>query len=130
MPLHFLLPLVVLGIVGIAVLLHLMGWSKAATLADEAAAETAWLEEFPDDPPTRVVLSHDHHAALVVTEKGHGVVWPMGVDTTARYLTDARISCTAKGLRIDLPDYTAPRIHLTLDDSEASQWPSLMEHTA
>ncbi|WP_306151881.1 hypothetical protein [Roseovarius sp. MMSF_3281] len=130
MPLHILLPMVVLGIVGITVLLHVMGWSKPAALADEAAAERAWLGEFPDDPPKRVVLSHDHHAALVETQKGHGVVWPMGSDTTARHLTGAKISRTNKGLRIDLPDYTAPRIHLTLDAEEASQWPSLMEQTA
>jgi hypothetical protein len=130
MPLNVLLPIVVFGIVGIAVLLHYMGWSKPATLADEAAAETAWLEEFPDDPPKRVVLSHDHHAALIDTEKGHGVVWPMGADTTARYLTDAKLSRTHTGLRIDLPDYTAPRIHLTLDADEANQWPTLMEHSA
>jgi hypothetical protein len=125
-----LLPLVVLGILGITLLLHLMGWSKAATLADKAAAKSAWLEEFPDDPPTRVVLSHDHHAALIETRNDHGVVWPMGADTTARYLTDAKISTTAKGLRIALPDYTAPRIHLTLDAEEANQWPTLMEHPA
>jgi len=130
MPLHILLPLVVLGIVGIAVLVHIMGWSKAATLADEAAAESAWLDEFPDDPPIRVVLSQDRHAALVMTKKGRGVIWPMGAGTTARYLTDGKISRTARGLRIDLPDYTAPRIHLTLDESEANKWPTLMEHTA
>ncbi|HKK84963.1 MAG TPA: hypothetical protein VJ942_05505 [Roseovarius sp.] len=130
MPLNVLLPMVVFGIVGIAVLLHYMGWSKPATLADESAARKAWLEEFPDDPPKRVVLSHDHHAALIDTEKGHGVVWPMGADTTARYLTDAKITRTTKGLRIDLPDYTAPRIHLTLDTDEANQWPDLMEHSA
>ena len=130
MPLSILLPLVVTGIVAITVLLHLMGLSQPATLANEAAAKKAWLLEFPDDPPNRVVLSHDHHAALVETEKGRGVVWPMGADTTARYLNDAKISRTTKGLRIDLPDYTAPRIVLTLDDDEANQWPRLMELTA
>ena len=130
MPLSVLLPLVMFGIAGIAVLLHLLGWSRPAVLEDETAAQEAWLEEFPDDPPKRIVLSHDKHAALVETPKGRGVVWPMGADTTARYLDGAKISTTTNGLRITLPDYTAPRVHLTLDRDEADQWPQLMERTA
>jgi hypothetical protein len=77
-----------------------------------------------------VVLSHDRHAALVETATGSGIVWPMGADTTARYLSGARITRTATGLRVDLPDYTAPRIHLALDDDEARRWPTLMEASA
>lgn len=130
MPLSILLPMVVLGIAGVAVLLHLMGLSRPAVLEDAAAAQRAWMDEFPEDPPKRIVLSHDRHAALVETEKGRGVVWPMGADTTARYLEGAKISRTVKGLRIDLPDYTAPRILLTLNDDEADQWPRMMEPTA
>ena len=130
MPLSILLPMVIFGIAGIALLLHLMGWSRPAILEDKTAAEHAWLEEFPDDPPKRVVLSHDHHAALVATEKGDGVVWPMGADSTARYLSGAKLLRTGMGLRIDLPDYTAPRIHLRLDADEANQWPTLLEHSA
>ncbi|QFT94131.1 hypothetical protein FIU86_14870 [Roseovarius sp. THAF9] len=127
MPLSILLPMVVLGIAGIAVLLHLLGLSKPATFEDEAAARRAWLREFPEDTPTRVILSHNRHAALIETANGPGVVWPMGADTTARHLDGARITQTDTGLRIDLPDYTAPRITLTLDPDEASLWPGLME---
>lgn len=130
MPLSILLPMVILGIAGIAVLLHLLGWSRPAVLKDETAAEQAWLKEFPEDPPKRVVLSHDQHAALVETSKGRGVVWPMGADTTARYLDNAKISFNSNVLSITLPDYTAPRILLTLDRDEAEQWPQLMERTA
>ncbi|MDD9725777.1 hypothetical protein PVV74_09955 [Roseovarius sp. SK2] len=127
MPLSILLPMVVLGIAGIAVLLHLLGLSKPATFDDGSAATRAWLREFPDDTPTRVILSHDRHAALVETSRGPGVVWPMGADTTARYLDGARITQTDTGLRIALPDYTAPRITLKLDPDEARLWPGLME---
>jgi len=127
MPLSILLPMVVLGIAGIAVLLHLLGLSKPATFEDKAAARRAWLREFPEDTPTRVTLSHDRHAALVETPRGPGVVWPMGADTTARYLDGAHVTQTDTGLRIALPDYTAPRIALKLDPEEARQWPGLME---
>ncbi|GGO59283.1 hypothetical protein SAMN05444398_10966 [Roseovarius pacificus] len=130
MPLGILVPLVIAGIAGIAVLLHILGLSRPATLASEDAARTAWLDEFPDDPALRIVLSHDHTAALIETRDGHGIVWPMGADTTARYLTGARIERTTNGLRIDLPDYTAPRIRLRLAPDEAELWPHLMETPA
>ncbi|MGR3462290.1 MAG: hypothetical protein ACU0AX_00870 [Roseovarius sp.] len=130
MPLSILLPMVGLGIAGIAVLLHLLGLSRRATLADEAAARAAWLREFPDDAPMRVTLCHDRSAALIMTETGRGVVWPMGADTTARYLDGAQITPTRTGLRIDLPDYTAPRIHLALDPNETAEWRNTLEETA
>lgn len=127
MPLSILIPMVVLGIAGIALLLHLLGLTAPARFDDDDSAARAWLREFPEDPPTRIVLSHDHRAALIETAKGRGVVWPMGADTTARYLDGAQISQTNKGLRIDLPDYTAPHIHLSLDPDEARQWPALLK---
>ena len=130
MPLSILLPMVVLGIAGIAVLLHMLGLSRPAVLQDEGAARAAWLDEFPADTPLRVVLSHDNHAALIETAQGHGIVWPMGADTTARYVDGARITRTATGLRFDLADYSAPRIHLTLDAAEITRWPALLKEAA
>jgi len=130
MPLSILLPMVVLGIAGIAVLLHLLGLSRRAMLADEAAARAAWLREFPADAPINVTLCHDRSAALIETARGCGVVWPMGADTTARALDGARLSPTRTGLRIDLPDYTAPRIHITLDKDEAARWQATLKETA
>lgn len=130
MPLHILIPMVVIGIAGVTLLLHLMGLSRTALLDGDAAARDAWLDEFPQDPVTRVTLSHDHHAALIDTESGHGIVWPMGADTTARYLTGAVITRTRDGLRVDLPDFTAPHIHLRLDEDEATRWPALMKDAA
>ncbi|WP_294614274.1 hypothetical protein [uncultured Roseovarius sp.] len=130
MPPSILLPMVGLGIAGIAVILHLLGLSRAAELSDEAAARAAWLREFPGHAPRRAILSHDRRAALIETETGSGVVWAMGADTTARYLDGARIRRTARGLRIDLPDFTAPHIRLRLDPGEADQWPASPKETA
>ena len=130
MPLGILIPMVVIGIAGITLLLHLLGQSKTANLSDEDAARRAWLREFPDAPPRRVVLSHDRHAALIDTDEGPGVVWPMGADTTARLLAGARTERTATGLRIDLDDFAAPHIHLHLDPDEADLWPALIRDTA
>jgi hypothetical protein len=130
MPLSILLPMVVLGIAAIAGLLHLLGLSRRATLRDAAAARMAWLREFPTDAPIHVTLCHDRSAALIATGQGRGVVWPMGADTTARYLTGARARSTKTGLRLDLSDYTAPRIHLSLDPDEAGAWQNALKESA
>jgi hypothetical protein len=130
MPLSILLPMVGLGIAGIAGLLHLLGLSQRARLADAAAARAAWLREFPGDVPLAVTLCRDGSAALIATARGRGVVWGVGADTTARYLSGARLSPTRRGLRIDLPDYTAPHIRLTLDANEADAWQDALKETA
>lgn len=127
MPLSILLPLVVFGIAGIVIMLHLLGQSRVAVLASEAEARAAWEREMDDDPARAVTLAHDAHAALIETEAGrHGIVFPVGEDTTARYLDGARVVEVPGGLRIDLPDFTAPHIKLRLDAEEARRWPALI----
>jgi hypothetical protein len=131
MPLNILLPMVVIGIATITIVLHLLGLSRRITLIDADAARAAWDREFPADPAAAATLSHDHHAALIETATGgHGIVFPMGADTTARYLAGARLHETARGLSIALPDFTAPRIRLRLDTDEAARWPQMMKDTA
>ncbi|MFD1157775.1 hypothetical protein [Roseovarius aestuarii] len=122
MPLEILLPLVIFGIAGIAVLLHQLGLSAPTKFEDEAAAEAAWSREFPEDKATHVRLCRNKKAALIETPQGKGIVWAIGADTTARYLTGARIVPTSTGLRIDLPDVTAPHIALALKENEAAAW--------
>ncbi len=130
MPLTILLPLVIFGIAGIAVLLHLLGLSRTVRIETEARARTAWLREFPEDAPRRITLCQNRGAAMIQLADGAGVVWPVGADTTARHLTGAQITPTKDGICITLPDYTAPRIHLTLAAEEAAHWHHLTEHSA
>ena len=132
MPLSILGPMVVIGIAGIAILLHLLGLSRTVTLADDTAARAAWDDEFGNEDPARAVtLAHDGHAALIETAMGRpGIVFAMGADTAARYLDGARVTPIADGLRIDLPDFTAPHIKLHLDAGEAARWPDLIGDNA
>lgn len=130
MPLHILGIMVIGGIAGIAVLLHLLGLSRPKRFEDKAAARAAWAEEFPEVPVNRAVLCRNRAAALIETPQGPGVVWPMGADSTARFLTGARITRTRDGILIRLPDYTAPRIRLSLDPDEATAWLTALEQTA
>jgi len=129
MPLSILLPMVLLGIAGLAGLMHLLGLSRRTRLADAAAARAAWLREFPGDASVTVTLCRDGSAALIATARGHGLVWGVGADTTARHLSGARLLPTRRGLRIDLPDYTAPHIRLSLDPDEAAAWQEALKET-
>ena len=130
MPLSVLLPMVIIGIGGIAILLHVLGLSQEAKLATEDAARDAWLREFPDHPVDRVSLSHTHRAALVEGAWGRGLVWSMGADTTARHLTGAQVRPLGAGLRIELSDVTAPHVDLDLDHRDAEAWATFLREVS
>ncbi len=127
MPLIILLPMVFIGIAGIAVLLHLLGLSKPVRFDTKDKASKAWLREFPEDRPSQITLCPDSNAALIVASQGRGMVWAMGADSTARYLDGARVSRLETGLRIDLHDVTAPRIHLRLIADDIPVWIRLLK---
>lgn len=129
MPLSILLPLVVLGIAGIAAMLHLLGYSQTAEIADEDAARRLWVHHFPDDRPRHALLAHDRHAALVDTDRGLGLVWGMGADTVARLLHGADATPCGAGLNIHLHDFSAPSVTLTLTPSEVRDWTAAIERS-
>ncbi|MDU8926133.1 hypothetical protein RXV86_01920 [Alisedimentitalea sp. MJ-SS2] len=131
MPLSILLPLVVGGIAGIVILLHLLGLSRQLIIADEQTALAAWNDEFGNDAAISATTCHDGHAALISTASGgQGIVFSMGADTTARYLAGAQVARTPRGLRVDLPDFTAPHIYLTLEPVEAARWQPIIGEIA
>ncbi len=98
MPLSILLPLVIGGITFIALLLHGLGLSSRKRIDSAETARIAWRDEFPEVTPIRVILCRDQHAALIMTAQDPGVVFAMGADSTARFLTGARFHKTARGL--------------------------------
>ncbi|MGH1412361.1 MAG: hypothetical protein ACRBB0_02640 [Pelagimonas sp.] len=122
MPLTILIALVVIGIAGIAVLTYWLGLSRPKTFASDSDVRAAWFREFSDIPVTHVTLCQSGNGALVQTPNGPGLVWAMGVDSTARFLTGASLSATDTGMRIDLPDYSAPHVTLRLTPTEITQW--------
>lgn len=122
MPLSILLPMVIVGIAGITLLLHLLNLSRPLHFPDEAAARAAWLREFPDVPVDRVILCKTCLAALIETNSGPGVVWAMGADSTARFLTGARATARPNGVMLSLPDFTAPQIFIAMGPDEKDVW--------
>ncbi|AHM04882.1 hypothetical protein roselon_02564 [Roseibacterium elongatum DSM 19469] len=125
MPLDMLLTLVIGGIAGIALLLHLFGHSAALRLdADDARRQ--WTRQFPDIPPSDVHLSQDRAAALIETPHGPGLVWAMGADATAHRLIGASLTETRDGLRIDVHDFAAPGLRVRLAPEARETWARLI----
>ncbi|MCE8006888.1 hypothetical protein [Aestuariivita sp.] len=125
MPIELLLILVVVGIAGIAGLTWLAGLAKPREL-DEQDARSEWARHYPDDQIASVWITHDQHAALVITEQGPGLLWVMGADTVARHLLDFDIMDEPHGLSVLFHDYTAPKVHLHLDEDERLVWQNLI----
>ncbi|MDQ2094730.1 hypothetical protein [Rhodalgimonas zhirmunskyi] len=130
MPLEILGPMVLLGIVGIGVLLHLMGLSAPHHFACPDDARAAWDNAFPQHPARRATLCADNTAALIDTDAGPGLVWPMGADVAARLLAGAQIEAHGETLSIRLPDFTAPRIRLPLPQEDRATWRDILETPA
>lgn len=118
MPLELLLPLVVVGIAGIALLLHLTGHSRPFRLDDAATAAREWSRHFPQERPQAVHLAPG--AVLVETEFGVGLLRPFGADTIAHRIAAMERSST--GLRIGFADWAAPDITLAVPPAIAADW--------
>lgn len=126
MPLEILLVLVVGGIAGITLLLHLTGKSRLSVLTPETAPDQ-WLRHFPDDTVIDATIAHDGHAALVRTETGAGLIWSFGADTAARHLMDFDWLDHPDGIEVQFHDFGTPRVILRLDETERRHWRHLMD---
>lgn len=121
MPLQVLLILVIVGIAGVALALHLLGLSGGAPL-DEAAAKEGWARHFPDDHIIAADPNDARSAALILTDNGLGLVWRFGADTVARRLTQTDVSAQPSGLMLRFLDFGAPRLNITLNAREQENW--------
>ena len=122
MPLHILLPLVVFGIAGITLLLHLLGKSEKLRFETEADAIHHWLRQFPYTDVRRVILAQSGHAALIFTAKSKGMVWAFGADSVARYVKTASFTETPKGLMVRFPKFEVPSALIDLTPDEQTLW--------
>jgi len=131
MPLIVLLPVVIFGILGIAVLLHLMGKSTRLALVNEDQVRQIWQAQYPNSTIRRVHLASTRTQALLETATGIGLVWSMGIRAACRELPLAPVvSKTPSGFDISTGDYTAPKQVFRFDDpKEAAHWLSIVKGT-
>lgn len=123
MPLEILAPMVVIGIFGIALMLHLSGQSRTDPLTAERAAE-AWITQIPGVASRQILLSDDARVALVETDRGPGLLWVFGADCTARlFSAPPAVRETADQIVVTTGDFTAPRIRARLaDGADRRRW--------
>ncbi|WP_299648748.1 hypothetical protein [uncultured Tateyamaria sp.] len=129
MPLHILLILVVGGIAGIALALHLLGLSKASPFTTQTA-HAAWLRAHPDDAIKDLQITQDGRTARITSGHGNGIIWQMGADTCARRLSGAeRLQTKGTKTILHLNDYAAPKVRLTLSADEQQDWQNWITQT-
>ena len=124
MPLPILGALVVLGIGGLVLLIHLFGWSKRPQYADEAEAAAALMTDYPNATIQQARLADDRRAALFLLSTGVGFAAPFGEGRLTRVLNVEdirRVDEGRDGLTIRLTDYTAPQLDVMIADAEAQQ---------
>ncbi|WP_170784940.1 hypothetical protein [Ruegeria lacuscaerulensis] len=126
MPLGILLVLVIGGIAGITLMMHLAGKSRVTQLTPDVA-KAAWLRHVPGDKVVDVTITNDGHTALIRTPAGNGLVWSFGADTVARHLQDFDWMDHPKGFEVRFHDFGTPRVLIHLDDTERQHWHNLME---
>lgn len=121
MPLWVLLPIVIVGIAGIGVLLHLTGHSRVFVLRDDASVRRQWARHWPSVAVTQVDLAGG--AALVLAEFGPALLRPFGADTVAHRIT--AMDLAPQGLRLHFGDLAAPPVTLHLDPDARDRWLTL-----
>lgn len=127
MPLYMLGPIVVLGILGIALLLHVLGYSRRLQMQDAEQVCHLWLAQYPETSVERVEIADGGHQALVMTDQGPGLIWAMGADAACRLVPcDCEIWETGKGLRVHLRDYTAPSVRIALPENLRQHWKHIL----
>jgi hypothetical protein len=107
-PLPILLGLIVGGIGGTLVALHLIGWSTPARIDSADTARHRFALDYPDVPVLDVQIAADGASALLLLEDDHlALITVLGDRFVVRKLGRGSV----RGLRID-PDH----IELQLDD--------------
>ncbi|MEP3297147.1 MAG: hypothetical protein ABJO27_11855 [Pseudoruegeria sp.] len=122
MPLTVLLPMVVFGILGIAILLHFLGLSRPMQFNDDASVSKQFHRLNPALSVHNIVKSSAGTAAIVSTSTGPYLIWAFGADCTSHSLMGADIIAVPRGVRVRLNDFASPGPTISLTDSEKPIW--------
>lgn len=132
MPLTLLLPLVVGGIIGIVLLVHVTRDRRPARLPDRDTLERLWRETAPDQRAS-IILAKDGCSALVSDDgEALGLFWLVGGDPVVRTLSPGSLRAvipTDTGLTLHLASFDAPTVRLALSTRERDRWAPLLART-
>lgn len=121
MPLYVLIILVVIGVGSIVMALHMLGFSRAQPW-NETQARAAWMRQYPELTPDALLLAKSGRAALVICQDRRGLVWQIGIDSTAQLLNGHAVQDITGGLRLNFDDFGMANVTVSLDDTEKSLW--------
>ena len=125
-PLPTLLGLIVGGVVVALAIIHLLGWSAPAEIADVEAAGTRFRLDHPDACPASGWVAADGRSALLELDEGVGLVVVLGDRTVVRRLgrgslASVRTDPTHTHLRLRDPAFPRARLALPASD-ERDAW--------
>ena len=129
MPLHITLIIVVFGISGTVLLVHLIGWTRSRHIQGLSDARAIWDDFFPEEAIISVLESDDECAALLTLESGaHGLIWSLGDEPVVRLLHDPKPAMeTSTGLRIRLAEFSAPYVDVHLaNPADRARWTAIL----
>ena len=121
MPLPILGALVVFGIGGIVFLVHMLRMSAQKGFDGAEAARAAFSRDHPEVGVADILLAEDARAALLPTGAGLGLSVAIGAGAFTRLCAVGdirRLAENGAGLRIDLADFSAPRIEFAATSPE------------
>lgn len=126
MSLGLLVAMVVVGVSGVVLLVHLTGGSAPARLAGEAAARERFAFDFPDLGVRSVHLTRAGDAAFLALEDGRvGIVQAIGGKFLTRLVAAGDLAgpprSTDSTLALRLKDFTWPGGIFTFDGSNETR---------
>lgn len=122
MPLSVLGPLVVFGLLAVALTIRLLGVSHPFVFRSEDDVRRALARHMPARVGGAVLIAQDGRCALVETDAGGVLIWAFGADTVARGLAGAAAKPNRRGLRVDLHSFASPGPRLRLTAEERPLW--------
>lgn len=126
MSLGLLVVMVVVGVSGVVLIVHLTGGSKRARLADEAAARARFGVDYPDCGVTAIHLTKEGDAAFLALDDGRiGIVAAIGDRFLTRLVAmhDLAGAPCVSGAMLSLPlrDFTWPGGTFTFAGEDEAQ---------
>ncbi|MHA3914333.1 hypothetical protein [Halovulum sp. GXIMD14793] len=125
-PMHIMLPIVVLGIAAVVLLVHMTGGTMTRHIDDLADAQAIWAGDHPDEAR----IDDLGHAALVHLNDGRrGVIRAFGDDAVVRHLDGSpEVADQPDGLLLHMDDFIAPAIRVVLaDEDDRAAWRTALQ---
>ena len=131
MPLQFLIPLIIIGLVLVIAAVHLSGGSAKAGTLDQATAKAKFLEDYHDDTVGHVIMDQHGSTAVLILENTTdiGLVRLIGQHSLTRRIPRDKLHLYIKEdgtLTLKFKDFTLPAQEFNVSKASAELLGSAM----